>query len=137
MQRSNKHFIKSTLFWSRQKCQTKATRVLHKRHECDTSADERQEWKILILITARVKTYFCSSTLATWEFKDGEEQFHFKNYFLKMLHSRAKMRLKSAPQKNELCNGKSYIKKLYTTLYLQMPLHVPGKLSIVRQPRFC
>ena len=41
----------------------------------------------------------------------GEAQFHSKNYLLEMPRSPANMRLKS-----ELCNGKSYIKKLYTRL---------------------
>ena len=44
------------------KCDTSATRVLHERHECNTSATRttwvRNEWKILILITTRVKAYF-------------------------------------------------------------------------------
>ena len=46
----------------------------------------------------------------------GQEKFHSKNYLLEMPHSHAKMRLKSAPQKAELFNGKSYIKNLYTRL---------------------
>ena len=46
----------------------------------------------------------------------GEEQFHTKNYLLEMSRFHAKMRLKSAPQKLNLLNGKSYIKKLYTRL---------------------
>ena len=38
--------------------------------------------------------------------------------------------------KTELCDGKSYIEKLYTRLQLQMPLHVSAQLSIVTQPCF-
>ena len=56
-------------------------------------------------------------------YSNREEQFHLKNYFLEMSLFHAKMRLKSAPQK-QLFNGKSYIKKFYTRLSLQMPLHV-------------
>ena len=41
-----------------------------------------------------------------------KKQFHYKNYLLEMTRSHAKMRLKSTT----LCNGNSYIKKLYTRL---------------------
>ena len=33
---------------------------------------------------------------------------------------------KKCTKKTELCNGKSYIKTLYTRLQLQMSLHVPS-----------
>ena len=43
----------------------------------------------------------------------GEEQYHSKNYLLEMPRSHAKMRLKRArTTKTELCNRKSYMKKL-------------------------
>ena len=41
-----------------------------------------------------------------------EEKYHFKNYLLEMPLSHANMRLKNAPKKTELCNRKSYTKKL-------------------------
>ena len=47
--------------------------------------------------------------------------------------SHAKMDLKSAPQK-QVCNGKSYIKKLYTILLLQVPMHTLAELHVVTQP---
>ena len=56
----------------------------------------------------------------------GEEQFHSKNYLLEMPRFHAKMRLKSAPQKTNFFNSKSYIKTLYIRLQLQMPLQVPA-----------
>ena len=54
----------------------------------------------------------------------GENQFHSKTYLLEMLHSNAKMHLKSAPQKLNFVMAKAISKKLYTRLYLQMPVHV-------------
>ena len=43
----------------------------------------------------------------------GEEQFYSKNYLLEMLCSKAKMRLKSAPQKLSFVMAKG-ISKSYT-----------------------
>ena len=46
----------------RHECNTSATRVLHEQHKCDTSATQitwvQHQWKILILIATRVKTFF-------------------------------------------------------------------------------
>ena len=60
---------------------TNATRVLQERHECDTSATwttrARQEWKSLILITTRVKTYFHTLILTIWQVKDYKERNNF------------------------------------------------------------
>ena len=89
---------------------TSATRVLHGRHECHTSE------KILISITKNIFLHSYIYYMAS-ERLQGEEQFHFKYYLLKCLISTAK---------TELCNGKSYIKKLYTKLYLVIPLHNPA-----------
>ena len=50
---------------------TSAKRVLHKRHECDTSE------KRLILITARVKTYFHIPMFTIWQLKDYKERDNF------------------------------------------------------------
>ena len=36
--------------------------------------------------------------------------------------------------KTEVCNGKSYIKNLYTILLLQVPLHTLAGLHVVTQP---
>ena len=60
----------------------------------------RLEWKILILITTRVKHILtpCIYYMASQRLQ-GEEKFHSKNYLLEMSRSYAKMPLKSAPQK--------------------------------------
>ena len=55
-----------------------------------------------------------------------EEQFRFKNYNLKIPRFHAKMRLKSAPQKQNFLMEKNHVKMLYNRLYLQMSLHVPA-----------
>ena len=57
----------------------------------------------------------------------GEEQFHSKNYLLKMPRSHAKMRLKSAPQKLNFLMGRD-ISKSYTLVCscTLMLLHVPA-----------
>ena len=61
--------------------ETKVTRVLHWQYECDTSPTRttqvRHEWKILILITARVKTYFYALISAIWKVKDYNERNNF------------------------------------------------------------
>ena len=95
---------------------TSATRV---RHMYDTSATRktwvRHEWEILILITTRVKTYFHTSYISYManERLQGEKQFHFRNHFLEMSRSHAKMHLESAPQKMNFVMAKA-ISKSYT-----------------------
>ena len=72
---------------------TNATRVQYKQHEYNRSATRatrvRYEWKILILITTRVKT----SVKKKWdpyiyymaiERIQGKKQFHSKNYLSEM-----------------------------------------------------
>ena len=116
---------------------TSATRV---RHACDTSATRTS--------ATQVKNFDCDSdtnenifslpniSYMVIEKLHGEEQFHSNNYLLEM-PSYTKMRLfDNCTTKTEVCNGKSYIKMLYTRLYLQMPLHVPAQLQIVTQLRF-
>ena len=84
---------------------TSTTRVRHKRHMNDTSAiralHKRHEWKILILITTRVKTYFHNPAFTIRQVKDYKERSNFnsKNYLFEMPCSHAKVRLKSATQK--------------------------------------
>ena len=73
---------------------------------------------MLILITTQVKTYFLHPYICYMasERLQGAKEFHSKNYLSEMPRSHAKMRLKSATAKTELCNGKSYIKYLSTRL---------------------
>ena len=83
---------------------TSATQV---RHECNTNDTN------IILITTQVEDYkerynFIVSTTF------GNTSFPYQNAFEKRT------------TKTELCNSKSYIKKLYTRLQLQFPLHAPA-----------
>ena len=59
-------------------CQARAKQV---QQECDTSDTQttkvRHEWKILILITERVETYFRTPILAEWQMKDYKETSNF------------------------------------------------------------
>ena len=91
--------------------ETGATRVLHERHECDTSATRTtqvwHEWKILVLITTQVKTYFHTSILAIWW------KITRRGTISEMPHSHAEMRLKSPSQKLSFVMGKA-ISKGYT-----------------------
>ena len=71
---------------------TTATQVRHERHECDTSATQTtrvwHEWKILILIKARVKTYFHTPILAIWRMKNckGRNNLFLRTPFWKRLN---------------------------------------------------
>ena len=57
---------------------------------------------------------------------EGEEQFHSRNYLLKMSRFHAKIHFKIAPQKlNLVIVEKLYQKLLYLRYQLQMLLHVP------------
>ena len=47
----------------------------------------------------------------------GEKQFHSKNYFLQNALFPCQNALQKCTTKTELCNGKSYIKKLCARLY--------------------
>ena len=96
---------------------TNATRVLHKPHECYTNDTSATRVKIFDFDNDKVENIFSQpySSYTANERLQGEKQFHSKNYLLEMPRPHAKMRLKSAPH-YKLCNGKSYIKKLYTRL---------------------
>ena len=111
-------FHKTSAKHERHECDTNnmsATRMLQERHECNKSAKRttrvRNEWKILILITTRIKTYFHNPILyiANERFQ-AEGHFNFKNYLLTMPCSHAKM---SAPQQLNFVMRKT-ISKSYT-----------------------
>ena len=116
-------------------CQTGATRMehkcdtvqhernmsaTHKEHECSMSATrttrKRHESKILILITTRVRTYFLHPYISyiANDRLQGEEQFCSKNYLLEKPRSYQNA-FEKCSTKTELCNAKSYVKKLSTT----------------------
>ena len=81
---------------------TLATRVLHKGHECYTNGKSLTRVKNFDFdnditdknIFSHPHIYHMAS-----ERRQGEEQFHSKNYLLEIPRFHAKMRLKSAPQK--------------------------------------
>ena len=85
--------------------------MLKEQHECDTSE------KILILITTRVKIYFHTPIFTTWQVKDYKEG---NNFIPSTTFGNASFPCRNAFEKGttktEICNGKSYIKKLHTKL---------------------
>ena len=110
--------------WAQQEwhdCNKSETGITQVRHKCDRSATEttrvRHEWKILILTTARVKTYFHASKLAIWQMKGykewnnfiqeappGNVSFPYQNTFEK------------CATKLNFVKDKIFVKKLYTRL---------------------
>ena len=97
----------------RHECNTSAAQVLHEQHECNTSE------KILILMTARVETYFHILIFTIRQVKDYKER---SNFILSTTFGNASFPCQNAFEKcttkTGLCNCKSYIKKLYTRLFL-------------------
>ena len=96
---------------------TRATLMWHEGHKCDTSATRTTQVRheLLILITTRVKIYFHIPIFTMWQAKDYKGR---NNFVLSTT-----IRNTSLPCQNEfekcttkICNGKSYIKKLYTKL---------------------
>ena len=77
---------------------TRATGVLHERHECYTNDTSATLVKNFDLDHDTNENMFPQPYIyyITNERLQGEEQFHSKNYRLKMPCSHAKMRLKSA-----------------------------------------
>ena len=88
-----------------------ATQVLHERHECDTSATRV---KIFDFDNDTSKNIFSHPNIyyIASERLQGEEKFHSKSYLLEMSRFRAKMRLKSAPQKLNFLMAKAISKRI-------------------------
>ena len=113
------------------KCNTSATWVLIEPRECNRSgtwtALVEHGWKILILISTRVKTYFHTPKISYManERLQGEEQFHSKNYLLEMYPSHAQMCLKSAPQKMSFVIAKSVSKSYILDFSCKNPCMFP------------
>ena len=82
-----------------QECDTKATRVLHERHECDTK--DTSATRVTDFDNDTGKNIFSHPYIYYMVSKrlQGEEQFHTTNYLLEMSCFHAKMCLKSEPQK--------------------------------------
>ena len=90
------------------------------RHECytnDTSAtfDFDFDLILLILITTRVKIYFHIPIFTIWQVKDYKGR---NNFVLSTTIRNASLPCQNEFEKctTKICNGKSYIKKLYTKL---------------------
>ena len=99
----------------RRKCDasaTRATRVLHERHECDTSATRVKK---INFDNGTGKNIFSHPYIyyTASERLKREGQFHAKNYLLEMSHFLTKMRLKSAPQKLDSLIAKLYQNVVY------------------------
>ena len=110
--------------WAQQEwhdCNKSETEITQVRHKCDRSATEttrvRHEWKILILTTARVKTYFHASKLAIWQMKGYKEW----NNFIQEAPSRNvsfpyQNTFEKCATKLNFVKDKIFVKKLYTRL---------------------
>ena len=68
------------------------------QHKCDTSAKRVKNFDFDNNTSKNIFSHPYIYYMLN-ERRQGEEQFHFKNYHLEMPRSHAKMRLKSAPQK--------------------------------------
>ena len=79
--------------------------MLHERHKCDTSENFDFDNDMSKTIFSHLYIYYMAS-----ERLQEEEQFHSKNYHLKMPCFHAKMRLKSAPQKLNFLMAKAISK---------------------------
>ena len=82
------------------KCDKSATRTAQVRHECYTNDTSATRVKNVDFDSDMSKNIFSHSYIyyVASEGLQGEEQFHFKNYLLKMLRFHAKMRLKNVPK---------------------------------------
>ena len=82
------------------------------QHKCDTSATRTARVKKFDFDSDASKNIFLHTYIyyEASEGLQGEEQFHSKNYLLKMPCFHAKMRLKSAPQKLDFLMTKAISK---------------------------
>ena len=88
---------------------TSATWVLHKRHECDTSATRVKNFDFDNDTSENIFSHPRISYMAN-EILQGEES-PFRNASFRCQNA-----FEKCTTKTELCNGKRYIKKLYTRL---------------------
>ena len=82
------------------------------QHKCDTSATRTARVKKFDFDSHASKNIFLHTYIyyMASEGLQGEEQFHSKNYLLKMSCFHAEMRLKSAPQKLDFLMTKAISK---------------------------
>ena len=108
------------------------TRVVHEQYKCETSATPmtrvRHDWKILILVTTRVKSYLHTPTFTICQGKDYKERSDLMWRRTILSFGNALLPCQSASEtcstETDICNGKSYIKNLYTRLELQMLFNI-------------
>ena len=84
---------------------TSTTRAVHEQHECDTSAARLKNFDFDNGTSENIFSQHFISYMAN-ERLQGEEQFNSKNQNV----------FQKCTTKTELCNAKSYIKKLNTRL---------------------
>ena len=104
--------------WVQHKCDMGARWKTRVRHECYTNATSATRMKkFWFLVTTRVKTYFHVPICTIWQVKDCKDR---NNFILSTTFGKASFPCKSTfvkcTTKTEFCNGKSYVKTLYTTL---------------------
>ena len=131
------HIFWSSLFYNtsttqmtrmRHESNTSAIRVLHERLECDTSATRVKKFGFDNNTCDDIFSYPYISYMAN-ERLQREEQFHSKNYLLRMSRSHAKMRLKSALQKLNFVMAKAISKGFTLDCSCKCPCTFPHSYS--------
>ena len=96
----------------RHECNTSETRTTRVRHKCymnEASATRVKNFDFHNNTSEKIFSHPYISYMAN-ERLEEEEQFHSKNYLVKMYCSHAKMRLKSATQKLNFVIAKAILK---------------------------
>ena len=94
---------------------TRTTRVQHECHTNDTSVTRVGNFDFDKDTSENMFSHAYISYMAN-ERLQGEEQFHSKYYLLELTSFPCQNTFEKCTAKIELCNGKSYIKKLHTRL---------------------
>ena len=100
------------------------TSARHERHECSTSTTRGKNFDF---DNGTSENIFPHPYISYKQMKNCRESRNFilRTTIYKCLVPTPKS-FEKCTTKTELYNGESYIKKLYTRLQLQMPLHVPA-----------
>ena len=131
------HIFWSSLFYNTSATQmtrmqhesdTSAIRVLHERLECDTSPTRVKKIDFDNGTSDNIFSYPYISYMANEKLL-REEQFHSKNYLLRMPHSYVKMRLKSALQKLNFVLAKAISKEFTLDCSCKCPCTFPHSYS--------
>ena len=122
--RHEQHKCKMSAVW----VDTCGTRTIQVRNECYTNDTSATRLKILILVTTRVKSYLHNPTFTICQGKDYKERNDLILRRTILSFGNALLPCQSASEKcstkTDICNGKSYIKNLYTRLELQMLVNI-------------